>query len=142
MARLVFKPGAVHAFAQTRARVLVRNTSKSLTTQARRNAPGGPYSSGVLKSSIFWEFTRDSRWGVSSRIGSNLIYANSVHGGQPARTIVPVRAPQLVFFWRRAGRVVRRDSVSHPGTRAQPYLTDALLRIAPPRGFRVVIISD
>lgn len=139
MARLVFKPGAVTTFGKTRAKVLVRNTSKSIRTRARRNAPGGPYSTGTLKDSIFWEFTRESRYTISSRVGSLLVYANSVHGGQPARTIVPVRATKLVFYWRRAGRVVVRDSVSHPGTTAQPYLTSALLEIAPPRGFRVVI---
>lgn len=139
MARLQFRPGAVPAFANSRAKTLVRNTLKSTTTQAKRNAPGGPYSTGTLKASIGWSITREWRGGVSGESGSNLIYANSVHGGQPARTIVPVRARELVFYWRRVGRVVRRSRVSHPGTTAQPYMTDALLRIAPARGFRVVI---
>lgn len=139
MARLVFPPGAVPLFASSKARPLVRNTLKSVTSQARRNAPGGSYSTGRLKSSMRWEMTIDIPGKVGGVSGSDLIYANSVHGGQPARRIVPVRAPQLVFYWRKVGRVVHRRSVNHPGTKAQPYLTDALLKVAPTRGFRVVI---
>lgn len=137
--RLQFKPGAVPAFANRHAKRLVQTTLRQTTVQARRNAPGGPYSTGRLKGSIFYGLTREDRGGVSGVSGSPLIYAHSVHEGQPARVIVPVRARKLVFFWRRAGRVVVRDSVSHPGTTGQPYLTSALLRVAPAHGFRVVI---
>lgn len=139
MARLVFKPGEPEAFANKEAKKLVESTLRAVTVQARQNAPGGSYSTGRLKGSIFWGLTSETRDGVVGVSGSPLVYANSVHGGQPARTIVPVRKPRLVFFWRRTGRIEKRLRVSHPGTRAQPYLTDALIKVAPARGFRVVI---
>lgn len=141
MARLIFKPGAVPAFANSRAQTLVKNTLRSITSQAKRNAPGGSYSTGVLKGSINWSITHVWRDGVKGECGSSLIYANSVHGGQPARKITAKRAKNLRFFWRRTGRVETFRSVNHPGTKAQPYLTDALLKIAPPRGFKVIIFQ-
>lgn len=139
MARLVFKPGAVPAFANKEAKKLVQSTLRAVNVQARRNAPGGSYSTGTLKANIFWGLTREDRGGVSGVSGSPLIYAHSVHEGQPARPIFPVRKPRLVFFWRRTGRIEKFLSVNHPGTKGQPYLTDALIKIAPGRGFRVVI---
>lgn len=139
MARLQFKPGAVPTFANKEAKRLVQSTLRAVNAQARRNAPGGPYSTGRLKGNIFWGLTREDRGGVSGVSGSPLVYAYSVHEGQPARTIVPVRKPRLVFFWRRTGMVEKFLSVSHPGTKGQPYLTDALIKVAPARGFRVVI---
>jgi len=75
---------------------------------------------------------------VIGRSGSDLIYAFSVHDGQPARTIVPRSAPRLAFFWRRVGRNVKFRRVNHPGTAPQPYLVQALLTQAPQFGFKVV----
>jgi hypothetical protein len=139
MARLEFKPGAVPAFANAKAETLVKSTLRAITTQAKRNAPGGPYSTGVLKGSIGWKITHIWRDGVRGEAGSSLIYANSVHGGQPARKITAKRAKNLRFFWRRTGKVETFRSVNHPGTKAQPYLTDALLLVAPRKGFKVTI---
>lgn len=48
------------------------------------------------------------------------------HEGTVPHTIVPRTAPLLVFWWDRAGRVVYRRRVSHPGTRPNRYLTNAL----------------
>lgn len=140
MARLELNQAAVRKAADDPARKLVRITTSAVSRQARSNAPGGPYSTGRLKASINWEMTKDVPGDeVSAQCGSPLIYANSVHQGQPARRIVPVRAKLLRFYWRRVGRVVHRRSVNHPGTQAQPYLTDALKQIAPRYGFKVVI---
>ncbi len=138
MARLQFKPGAVKAFVTTQARKEVRSCTAAINRKARRNAPGGPYSTGRLKASINWR-VQTFGWNVRGQSGSDLIYAYSVHEGQPARTITPKRAPHLVFYWRRVGRVVKRASVSHPGTAPQPYLVQALLTEAPQFGFKVVI---
>jgi len=138
MARVVIKPGRAEKFAVERATILVRRASGVMRTQAKRNAPGGPYSTGTLKNSIHVEGPDVKGESVVAFVGSDLIYANSVHGGQPARTIVPVRASKLVFFWRKAGRVVVRDSVNHPGTTAQPYLTSAMRTVAPRYGFKTV----
>lgn len=142
MARVVFPPGQPARFGNVEARKLVVSCTAAVNNQARRNAPGGPYSTGRLKASINWSVTRNlPGWGVTAQSGSELIYANSVHGGQPARRIVPVRATYLRFYWRKVGRRVRLSSVNHPGTKAQPYLTDALREIAPRFGFEVSIIS-
>lgn len=138
MARLQFKPGAVQAFVTTQARKEVRACTAAVNRRARRNAPGGSYSTGRLKASINWR-VQTFGWNVRGTSGSELIYAYSVHEGQPARRITPKRAPHLVFYWRRVGRVVRRFYVNHPGTAPQPYLVQALLTEAPQFGFRVVI---
>jgi len=142
MARLEFKPGAVPAFANARAIPLVRETLRVTAAHAKRLAPGGSYSTGTLKNSIKWEVTRIWRGGVQGEAGSDLIYANSVHGGQPARKITAKRAKNLRFFWRRTGQVETFRSVNHPGTKAQPYLTDALKLAAERRGFKVVIYPN
>ena len=53
-------------------------------------------------------------------------HAAMVHAGTAPHVIRPRQAPKLVFFWPKAGKVVRRDKVHHPGTMAQPYLLEAL----------------
>lgn len=117
---------------------LVAQTTSAVNSQGRSNAPGGQYSTGTLKASINWSMsaTKVTVTGVS---GSPLIYAHSVHTGQPARRIVPRNARMLRFYWRRTGRVEHFRSVNHPGTQANPYLTDALKAVAPRYGFKVVI---
>jgi hypothetical protein len=138
MARLQFKPGAVRTFATTQARKDVWACTAAVNRRARRNAPGGPYSTGRLKQSINWS-VQTAGWNIRGRSGSDLIYAYSVHEGQPARVITAKRKPHLVFYWRRVGRIVRRFSVNHPGTAPQPYLVQALLTEAPLYGFKVVV---
>lgn len=138
MARLEFKPGAVRNYVTTQARKEVRSCTAAINRKARRNAPGGPYSTGRLKASINWS-VQTFGWNVRGRSGSELIYAYSVHEGQPARTITPKRAPYLAFYWRKLGRRVRLPIVHHPGTAPQPYLVQALLTEAPQFGFKVVI---
>lgn len=119
------------------ARSEVRACTASVNRKARSNAPGGPYSTGRLKASINWS-VRTVGAKVIGRSGSELVYAFSVHDGQPARTIRPRTAPYLAFYWRKVGRNVRFASVNHPGTAPQPYLIQALLTQAPQFGFKVV----
>ena len=138
MARRQFKPGAVQAFATTQARKEVRSCTAAVNRRARRNAPGGSYSTGRLKASINWSM-RTVGWSVVGESGSELIYARSVHEGQPARVITPKRAPYLDFYWRKVGRRVQLGRVNHPGTAPQPYLAQALLTEAPKYGFKVII---
>lgn len=137
MARVVLNLSA-YTIASEKAGPLVRQASLAIAKQARENAPGGPYSQGNLKRSIHRERGLVSKDSVTNYVGSDLIYAHSVHEGQPARTIVPVRAPLLRFFWRRVGRRVAFESVRHPGTKGQPYLTRALRTEAPRFGFKTI----
>lgn len=138
MASLQFKPGVVRTFATTQARKEVRACTAAINRKARRNAPGGPYSTGRLKASINWS-VQTAGWNVRGVSGSDLIYAYSVHEGQPARRITPKRASYLAFYWRKLGRRVRLPYVNHPGTAPQPYMVQALLTEAPKFGFKVVI---
>ena len=39
------------------------------------------------------------------------------------------RAPRLVFFWKKVGRVVAFKSVQHPGQKANNYLLASLKRV-------------
>lgn len=48
------------------------------------------------------------------------------HEGTEPHVIRARRAPRLVFFWPRVGRVVYFRQVNHPGTRPNRFLTNAL----------------
>lgn len=136
--RVQLNQAEVQRYARAEATSLVRSCTAAVNRKARRNAPGGPYSTGRLKASINWSIRTvgEDVVGVS---GSDLVYAYSVHEGQPARTITPKRAPYLAFYWRRVGKRVRFLKVNHPGTAPQPYLVQALLTEAPLYGFKVTV---
>ena len=137
MGRVVLNKNA-QFFAMEKVSPLVTKCARAITAQARKTAPGGPYSRGNLKRSIFREVGEISRTRVTQSVGSRLIYAYSVHEGQPARTITPSRATALRFFWRKVGRNVVLPYVKHPGTQGQPYLTDAMRKVAPRFGFKTI----
>lgn len=61
-------------------------------------------------------------------IGSKLSYAYAHHEGTAPRTIKAEAGGVLVFGGTRSfkGRVIRTPEVSHPGTRANPFLRDQL----------------
>ena len=63
-------------------------------------------------------------WG---RIGTNVSYAPDVHFGTRAHEIRPRRKRAL--SWRGARHPVRR--VWHPGTRAQPFMTEGMRAALP-----------
>lgn len=140
MARLSFKPGAVRTFATTQARKDVRKTTAAINRAARRNAPGGTYSTGTLKTSINWS-VQTAGWNVRGRSGSDLDYAIFPERGTRPHLILPRRAPHLRFYWRRIGRGVRLARVNHPGQRAQNFMTEALIAVAPRYGYKVIIYS-
>lgn len=60
------------------------------------------------------------------QVGSNDPIALWHHEGTEPHTIVPVNAPRLVFYWKKVGAVVSALRVSHPGTRPNRFLTNAL----------------
>jgi hypothetical protein len=72
--------------------------------------------------------------GHSVRVGSALIYAPYVVGGTRAHTILP-RTKQALF-WPGAAHPVR--SVQHPGTKPNPFMTDALTEVGPQIEERIV----
>lgn len=68
-------------------------------------------------------YNRDPRATQPLRLanGATLPYTllDVLEYGSSAHVITPSRAPMLVFFWPKVGRVVRAMRVDHPGTR--PY---------------------
>jgi hypothetical protein len=53
-------------------------------------------------------------------------YALFHHEGTQPHIIRARRAPRLVFYWPKAGRVVAFPQVNHPGTKPNRFLTNAL----------------
>lgn len=53
-------------------------------------------------------------------------YAKWVHEGTQPHVIYARRAPRLVFFWPKVGRVVAFPKVNHPGTKPNRFLLRAL----------------
>lgn len=134
----MFKPGAVQAFSTTQARKEVRKTSVEIARIARRHAPGGLYSNGVLKKSITWSI-QTAGYYVRSRVGTELPYAIYVHQGTKPHLIFGRNGKELRFFWRKRGVIFRGAFVRHPGQEAQPFLVNAMLAVAEPKGYAVKI---
>jgi hypothetical protein len=62
-------------------------------------------------------------------VGSDDPVALWVHEGTVPHVIAAVRAPMLVFFWKRLGRVVAFLQVNHPGTQPNRFLVRALANV-------------
>jgi hypothetical protein len=90
---------------------------------------------GALKKSIGINHERTAA-GQKVLVGSNLSYAYMHHQGTRPRVIV-ARPGKVLRFSSRGG-VVYTESVRHPGTRANRYLTDNLRRVM---GRGTVILS-
>ena len=88
---------------------------------------------GRLRSSIRTQ--ESSFFGLRPKItiGSDVFYAPFVNDGTAPHIIRPRRAQALRF--RIGGRVVYAKVVHHPGTRARPFLDDALKQDARARGY-------
>lgn len=78
---------------------------------------------GRLRSSLHLKVGRDGR-GVFVDVGSDVEYAEAVHEGSRPHPIFPRQAKVLAFS--AGGSTVFARSVSHPGYRGNPFLTDAL----------------
>lgn len=80
---------------------------------------------GTLRDSIVKRVvTRGGQPAV--QVGSEDKIALLHHEGTDPHEIVPKRKPRLVFFSNRAGATVYALRVSHPGTRPNPFLRNAL----------------
>lgn len=78
---------------------------------------------GALRSSIHMRHSRDPR-GQQVWIGSKLNYALAHHEGTPPHQIKPKNGRYLKFASR--GRIIYAQSVNHPGSKANRYLSDSL----------------
>lgn len=102
-----------------------------------------PVDTGRLRASIRIESRRTFSLRSVYTIGSDVSYAPMVHDGTPPHVIRPKRAytlsrgrkPALRFTV--GGRVVYARVVNHPGTKARPFLDDAVRQIAGGRGYDI-----
>lgn len=87
---------------------------------------GRGYATGETAASIRVSGPTRGRRGPEAEVSANSDHALALHEGTKPHKIKPRLAPQLVFFWRKRGKVVHRNEVSHPGTPANPFLLNAL----------------
>jgi len=94
--------------------------------EAIRTAPEGTGpTAGNLRSHIVKRLgTFNNRPCYFVGIPSGVPYAGFVSRGTPPHVIFG--NPLLVFYWAKAGRMMFVRSVNHPGTKPNPYLTNAL----------------
>ncbi len=83
---------------------------------------------GTLRDSIVTRLVHaaNSPNGLVVLVGSEDPIALLHHEGTIPHQIRPKSKPRLVFFSRKAGKVVYAKLVNHPGTKPVRYLTDAL----------------
>lgn len=104
--------------------------ANKVAAHARLLAPkpgqGRGYATGETLATIRVDGPSIGRTGPEATITSGTDHAVFLHEGTPPHSIKPRYAKKLVFFWRKAGRVVFSDGVRHPGTKANPFLVNAL----------------
>lgn len=93
---------------------------------APKPGQGRGYATGETAASIRASAPTRGRTGPEATVTSDTDHARDLHEGTKPHIIKPRRAPQLVFFWRKKGRVVHKNKVFHPGTPANPFLLRAL----------------
>lgn len=92
-----------------------------------------PVDTGRLRSSIRVEARRTFTLRSVYTIGSDVEYADMVHGGTKPHIIRP-KTKQVLRF-KVGGKTVFARVVKHPGTKARPFLDRALREVAAARGY-------
>lgn len=116
----------------------IRGASRSeLETAARqvmnRAKVLAPVDTGRLRASIRIEARRTFTLRSVYTIGSDVEYADMVHGGTRPHIIRP-KTKQVLRF-KVGGKTVFARVVHHPGTKARPFLDRALREVAAQRGY-------
>lgn len=111
----------------------LETTARQVMNRAKILAP---VDTGRLRSSIRIESRRLLSLRSVYTIGSDVSYAPMVHDGTRPHQIRPKR-PDGVLRFRVGGRIVYAKVVNHPGTRARPFLDDALRQIAGGKGYDI-----
>lgn len=116
----------------------LRGASRSeLETAARqvmnRAKVLAPVDTGRLRASIRIEARRTFALRSVYTVGSDVEYADMVHGGTRPHIIRP-KTKQVLRF-KVGGRYVYARLVHHPGTKGQPFLDRALREVAAARGY-------
>ncbi|MGI5151378.1 hypothetical protein ACQEVC_34280 [Plantactinospora sp. CA-294935] len=111
----------------------VRSVARRVRTRAVLKCP---VDTGRLRSA-HREEVGVRRGQVYGFVANDVEYAEMVHDGTGPHIIRP-RRPGGVLRFEKGGEVVFTTHVNHPGTRAQPWLREAMEEVAVPAGFRIV----
>jgi hypothetical protein len=110
----------------------VRSVARRVRTRAVLKCP---VDTGRLRSA-HREEVGVRRGAVYAFVTNDVEYAAHVHDGTGPHVIRP-RRPGGVLRFEKGGEVVFTTYVNHPGTRAQPWLREAMEEVAVPAGFRI-----
>lgn len=110
----------------------VADTTRKVLNRARVLTP---VRTGTLRASLRMVMMVRRTY-VQGRVETSIKYATYVHEGTKAHNI-QARRKQYLKFLAAPGEVIFRKMVRHPGTRARPFLRQALYDEAVPAGFRV-----
>ena len=124
--------GQINAVASRAALPEVTKITRRVLNRARVLAP---VRTGRLRSSGRLDILITSV-GPTGKVTFPVSYARFVHEGTRAHVIRAKKKKALKFKGRGGGFVFRKQ-VHHPGTRARPFVEQALQEIAPPLGFEV-----
>lgn len=107
-----------------------KEQAEKVAAHARMFAPkpgqGKGYATGETAASVRVRGPVIGRSGPEVDVLSSTDHATFVHEGTPPHIIKARLAKKMVFFMRKAGRVIFDDKVFHPGTPANPFLVKAL----------------
>lgn len=140
MARVRLDRASLNRSIRGASRRELETTARQVMNRAKILAP---VDTGRLRASIRIESRRLLTLRSVYTIGSDVSYAPMVHDGTRPHQIRPKRAytlsrgrkPALRFLV--GGRVVYARVVNHPGTKARPFLDDALRQIAGGKGYDI-----
>jgi hypothetical protein len=130
---VVLNDSEIRAVAQREAGKLVIATTVKILNRAKILCP---VDTGNLRSSLQMKITRSGDL-VAGAVFTNVEYAKFVHAGTRAHMIRPRRPGGVLAFPSppRSRSIVFARSVRHPGTRARPFLAQAIEEVAPRAGF-------
>jgi hypothetical protein len=120
--------GRLNAVVMGRLEVFHKAFMREVETTAKSIAPER---TSALKNSIRAGGSRRvGPWKLEGEVTVGVRYAAAVHEGARPHKIRAKHAPALRFFWPKVGRVVFFKSVNHPGNRPNPFLRNAVHRVA------------
>lgn len=131
-ARLQLEEGQLQQVATREGARLVMNLQSRVVNSAKQRAP---VDTGNMRNSIRQEPVQVSGSRVTGVVLSAADYSMYVHEGTRPHIIRPRVAKALAFTI--GGRQVFAKSVRHPGTKARPFLRNAIEATAPRLGFKV-----
>lgn len=133
MARVRLDRASLNRSIRGASRQELETTARQVVNRAKILAP---VDTGRLRASIRLERRRLLSLRSVYTIGSDVSYAPMVHDGTRPHQIRP-RNPGGVLRFRMGGRVVYAKVVNHPGTRARPFLDDAVRQVAGGKGYDI-----